>query len=94
MSKYINADILRKEIIEHKEKTPSGFERNNEIVQILGIVDRQQEAKVLSIDFLEKDLRDYAEQKFQNGEIELAHGILKAVCRIKDVTGMREWTIQ
>ena len=29
------------------------------------------------------DLRAYAEAKFQNGEIELAHGILKAVCRIR-----------
>ena len=30
-----------------------------------------------------KDLRKYAEIKFQNGEIAMAHGILKAVCKIK-----------
>lgn len=29
------------------------------------------------------NLREYAEKKFQNGEIEMAHGILKAVCKIK-----------
>lgn len=41
MSKYIDAELLRKEILEHKEKTPSGFDRHNEIVQILAILDRQ-----------------------------------------------------
>lgn len=85
MSKYIDADLLRNALLEHKAKTPLGYERHNEIVQLLGIIDRQPEAKVFSVDFLEKDLREYAEQKFQNGEIEFAHGILKAVCRIKDV---------
>lgn len=29
------------------------------------------------------DLREYAEKKFQNGEIEMAHGILKAACKIR-----------
>lgn len=41
MSKYIDAELLRKEILEHKEKTLSGFDRHNEIVQILAILDRQ-----------------------------------------------------
>ena len=29
------------------------------------------------------NLREYAEKKFQNGEIDIAHGILKAVCKIR-----------
>lgn len=31
-----------------------------------------------------KKLREYAEQKHRNGEVELANGILKAVCFIKN----------
>ena len=39
--------------------------------------------KSFDIGFLEKDLREYADSKFQRGEPELANGILSAVCRIK-----------
>lgn len=40
-------------------------------------------AKYINIETAENSLRQYAEQKHANGEIELANGILKAVCKLK-----------
>ncbi len=59
MSKYIDADVLRTQILEHKQKTPSGFERHNEIVQILGIIDRQPPADVCKCKIAEWIPDDY-----------------------------------
>ncbi|WMI81824.1 hypothetical protein [Anaerotignum sp. MB30-C6] len=39
--------------------------------------------KYIDTDIAEKSLRKYAEQKHANGEIELANGILKAVCKLR-----------
>ncbi|WP_313528763.1 DUF551 domain-containing protein [Anaerotignum sp.] len=40
-------------------------------------------ARCIDAEIAEKSLRQYAEQKHANGEIELANGILKAVCKLK-----------
>ncbi|WMI81922.1 hypothetical protein [Anaerotignum sp. MB30-C6] len=40
-------------------------------------------ARYIDADIAEKSLRQYAEQKHANGEIELANGILKAVCKLR-----------
>lgn len=90
MSKYINADVLREEILEHKQKTPSGFERHNEIVQILGIVDRQQKAEVISFDdirkIIDEELKDISAMKPEDGENEITVDVMKqhysTECRI------------
>ena len=40
-------------------------------------------ARYINIETAENSLRQYAEQKHANGEIELANGILKAVCKLR-----------
>ncbi|WP_304508936.1 hypothetical protein [Anaerotignum sp.] len=39
--------------------------------------------RYIDAEIAEKSLRQYADQKHANGEIELANGILKAVCKLK-----------
>ena len=41
--------------------------------------------KYINAENAENTLRQYAEQKHANGEIELANGILKAVCKLKTI---------
>ncbi|WMI80922.1 hypothetical protein [Anaerotignum sp. MB30-C6] len=40
-------------------------------------------SKYIDAEIAENSLRQYAEQKHANGEIELANGILKAVCKLR-----------
>lgn len=90
MRKYINAEVLRNDILEHKRKMPPGYERHNAMVQALAVIDRQPAVQLANVNDIIQDLREYAEKKFQNGEIDMAHGILKAVCKIEQTIDENE----
>ena len=90
MKKYIDSEVLRKDILECRIQIPPNRGWYTAMAQALDVIDHQPSVQLADVNDIIQDLREYAEAKFQHGELEMAHGILKAVCRIKQTFDKNE----